>query len=411
MAALNISTRMSLLKPERTPDFLPSSKRLSDFLAFQSRPKKKHAQKNHAFTVRSMTIVEKRYRGQLNSPNGLAGSPDKYSLYDDQSIEYYSMGQARATPNSRRKTKIVCTIGPSTSTYKDWEDIKFGVDNQVDFYDVSFVKDARVVHELKDYLKSCNGDIHVIVKIESADSIPNLHSIIPASDGEDIIRRCQRMQKPVIVATNMLESMINHPTPTRAEVSDIAIAVREGADAVMLSGETAHGNAGNRSFSSNAPLIEISDAQIVVPDLARDLESCSIHTRETSCKQDVDYMSIVEDESESTFHEAFLSRLTETGARESSSLCDLPKQMEGDQQRASEQTKNILSNLVAAVDNLWYLKDGIHTVVLKKLSENGSCRQRTPSELDREVKNLRVAFTDLFLKHNTFKETAKPSRY
>ncbi|KAK4557566.1 hypothetical protein RGQ29_007359 [Quercus rubra] len=147
-------------------------------------------------------------------------------------------------------------------TDKDWEDIKFGVDNQVDFYAVSFVKDERVVHELKDYLRNSNADIHVIVKIESADSIPNLHSIISASDGamvargdlgaelpieevpllqEDIIRRCQSMQKPVIVATNMLESMINHPTPTRAEVSDIAIAVRESADAIMLSGETAHG--------------------------------------------------------------------------------------------------------------------------------------------------------------------------
>ncbi|KAL2548088.1 Plastidial pyruvate kinase 3 [Forsythia ovata] len=147
-------------------------------------------------------------------------------------------------------------------TDKDWEDIKFGVDNGVDFYAVSFVKDAKVVHELKHYLKSCNADIHVIVKIESADSIPNLHSIISASDGamvargdlgaelpiedvpllqEDIIRRCHSMQKPVIVATNMLESMINHPTPTRAEVSDIAIAVREGTDAIMLSGETAHG--------------------------------------------------------------------------------------------------------------------------------------------------------------------------
>ncbi|XP_043717987.1 pyruvate kinase isozyme G, chloroplastic-like [Telopea speciosissima] len=147
-------------------------------------------------------------------------------------------------------------------TEKDWEDIKFGVDNRVDFYAVSFVKDAKVVHELKDYLKSCNADIHVIVKIESADSIPNLDSIISASDGamvargdlgaelpiedvpllqEEIIRKCHSVLKPVIVATNMLESMINHPTPTRAEVSDIAIAVRERADAIMLSGETAHG--------------------------------------------------------------------------------------------------------------------------------------------------------------------------
>ncbi|KAJ6706004.1 PYRUVATE KINASE [Salix purpurea] len=165
--------------------------------------------------------------------------------------------KSRRHLNVRGKSATLPSI-----TDKDWEDIKFGVDNHIDFYAVSFVKDAKVVHELKDYLTSRNADIHVIVKIESADSILNLQSIISASDGamvargdlgaelpiedvpllqEDIIRRCHNMQKPVIVATNMLESMIDHPTPTRAEVSDIAIAVREGADAVMLSGETAHG--------------------------------------------------------------------------------------------------------------------------------------------------------------------------
>ncbi|KAK4795732.1 hypothetical protein SAY86_028058 [Trapa natans] len=165
--------------------------------------------------------------------------------------------KSRRHLNVRGKSATLPSI-----TDKDWEDIKFGVDNQVDFYAVSFVKDAKVVLELKDYLKRSNADIHIIVKIESADSIPNLESIIAASDGamvargdlgaelpiedvpllqEEIIRRCRSVHKPVIVATNMLESMIDHPTPTRAEVSDIAIAVREDADAVMLSGETAHG--------------------------------------------------------------------------------------------------------------------------------------------------------------------------
>ncbi|XP_058096005.1 plastidial pyruvate kinase 2-like [Magnolia sinica] len=165
--------------------------------------------------------------------------------------------KSRRHLNVRGKSATLPSI-----TEKDWDDIKFGVENKVDFYAVSFVKDAKVVHELKDYLRSCGADIHVTVKIESADSIPNLNSIISASDGamvargdlgaelpieevpllqEEIIRMCRGMGKAVIVATNMLESMIVHPTPTRAEVSDIAIAVREGADAVMLSGETAHG--------------------------------------------------------------------------------------------------------------------------------------------------------------------------
>ncbi|MED6170964.1 putative protein kinase [Stylosanthes scabra] len=165
--------------------------------------------------------------------------------------------KSRRHLNVRGKSATLPSI-----TEKDWDDIKFGVDNHVDFYAVSFVKSAEVVHELKNYLKSCGADIHVIVKIESADSIPNLHSIITASDGamvargdlgaelpieevpllqEEIINLCRSMGKAVIVATNMLESMIVHPTPTRAEVSDIAIAVREGSDGIMLSGETAHG--------------------------------------------------------------------------------------------------------------------------------------------------------------------------
>jgi pyruvate kinase len=86
--------------------------------------------------------------------------------------------QSRRHLNVRGKSATLPSI-----TDKDWEDIKFGVDNQVDFYAVSFVKDAKVVHELKNYLKTCSADISVIVKIESADSIKNLPSIISACDG------------------------------------------------------------------------------------------------------------------------------------------------------------------------------------------------------------------------------------
>lgn len=165
--------------------------------------------------------------------------------------------KSRRHLNVRGKSATLPSI-----TDKDWDDIRFGVENKVDFYALSFVKDAQVVIQLKEFLKAQGADIGVIAKIESADSVPNLHAILEASDGAmvargdlgaelpveevpllqgEIIRVCRSLGKPVIVATNMLESMINHPTPTRAEVSDIAIAVREGTDAIMLSGETAHG--------------------------------------------------------------------------------------------------------------------------------------------------------------------------
>ena len=128
------------------------------------------------------------------------------------------------------------------------------------------MRDAEVIYELKAFLKKegCTGtsSIGVLAKIESADSVQNLEAILDAVDGamvargdlgaelpveevpfwqNRIVQGCRNRGKPVIVATNMLESMIENPIPTRAEVSDIAVAVREGTDAVMLSGETAYG--------------------------------------------------------------------------------------------------------------------------------------------------------------------------
>ncbi|KAH7519670.1 E3 ubiquitin-protein ligase BRE1-like 1 [Ziziphus jujuba] len=136
-------------------------------------------------------------------------------------------------------------------------------------------------------------------------------------------------------------------------------------------------------------------------ELVNDLESCSIHTRDSSCKYEVQHKPAMEVGAQSIFQEAFLSRLTETGATESSSTYDLPNQMEVDREPACEKTKKIMHNLAAAIDNLWHLKDGVYIELVKKTSEDGSCRQETSAALDTEVRNLRLAFVDVLLKHRS----------
>jgi pyruvate kinase len=146
---------------------------------------------------------------------------------------------------------------------KDWLDIDFAVEEKVDFIAVSFVKTADVVHNLKSYLASrSSAGIEVIAKIESFDSVPNLGAIVDASDAvmvargdlgaqipqedvpsvqKEVVTRCRQAGKPVIVASHLLQSMIEYPTPTRAEVADVSDVVRQRADALMLSGESAAG--------------------------------------------------------------------------------------------------------------------------------------------------------------------------
>ncbi|KAF2541263.1 hypothetical protein F2Q68_00031967, partial [Brassica cretica] len=147
---------------------------------------------------------------------------------------------------------------------QDWLDIDFGIAEGVDFIAVSFVKSAEVINHLKSYLaaRPGGGDIGVIAKIESIDSLTNLEEIILASDGamvargdlgaqipleqvpaaqQKIVKVCRELNKPVIVASQLLESMIEYPTPTRAEVADVSEAVRQRSDALMLSGESAMG--------------------------------------------------------------------------------------------------------------------------------------------------------------------------
>ncbi|XP_057998195.1 E3 ubiquitin-protein ligase BRE1-like 1 isoform X3 [Hevea brasiliensis] len=135
--------------------------------------------------------------------------------------------------------------------------------------------------------------------------------------------------------------------------------------------------------------------------LVTDLEACSTCTRESSIGQDIGRLSITEDGVSSSFEEAFLSRLVETGATETSSANDCLNSTEEHKENASEKIKNILCNIVAAINDIWQRKDGLHATVLNKISEDGADRQKESCGLVAEVKNLRLALSDLHLKHKS----------
>lgn len=147
-------------------------------------------------------------------------------------------------------------------TERDKKFVKFAIDNEIDYLGLSFVRDAKDVMELRELIKQYNGKIKIISKIEKPQALKNIDEIITKSAGimvargdlgieispervpivqKEIIRKANSQRKVVIVATQMLESMVEQPIPTRAEASDVANAIIDGTDAIMLSGETAAG--------------------------------------------------------------------------------------------------------------------------------------------------------------------------
>lgn len=147
-------------------------------------------------------------------------------------------------------------------TEKDRRDVQFAIDNDLDFIALSFVRTAEDVQELRAILDEQQASIKIIAKIEDQEGLSNIRDIIEAADAvmvargdlgveiniedlpnvqREIVRQCAIQGKPVIVATHLLESMIENPIPTRAEVTDVANAVYEEVDAIMLSGETTVG--------------------------------------------------------------------------------------------------------------------------------------------------------------------------
>ena len=154
------------------------------------------------------------------------------------------------------------SLGLPAVSEQDERDIIFGIENDMDFVAASFIQRAADVEEIRALIAKHGGHMEIISKIENLEGVKNIDDIIAASDGimvargdlgveipaedvpiiqKDIIKKCNAVGKPVVVATQMLESMTVNPRPTRAEVSDVGNAILDGADAIMLSGETAGG--------------------------------------------------------------------------------------------------------------------------------------------------------------------------
>ena len=168
-------------------------------------------------------------------------------------------------------------------TEKDKDDLRFGIANSVDFIALSFVRHTADVLELRALLEHLGGDQGIISKIEKPEAVDEIDSIIEASDGimvargdlgvevpiekvpilqKTIIRKCNEYGKPVITATQMLDSMIREPRPTRAEATDVANAVFDGTDAVMLSGETSAGSFPVEAVKTMVSIVKMAESQL-----------------------------------------------------------------------------------------------------------------------------------------------------
>lgn len=176
-------------------------------------------------------------------------------------------------------------------TQKDREDILFGIEQGVDYIAASFVRNSDCIMDIREILEDNHGrDIGIIAKIENAEGVENIDEILDAADGimvargdlgveipadqvphiqKKIINKCNRKCKPVVTATQMLDSMIRNPRPTRAEAGDVANAIYDGSDAIMLSGETAMGKYPVEAVRMMAKIAETTEAHLDYSNLQK----------------------------------------------------------------------------------------------------------------------------------------------
>jgi pyruvate kinase len=176
-------------------------------------------------------------------------------------------------------------------TEKDRDDVRLAAELEVDYLAVSFVRQAEDVEEARALLAAAGSDARIVAKIERSEAIPRLEAIVRASDAvmvargdlgvevgyaqltglqKHILHVARRLDRVTITATQMMESMIHSPVPTRAEVSDVANAVLDGSDAVMLSGESAVGKYPARAVEAMAEVIEGAEKYLFARERGRD---------------------------------------------------------------------------------------------------------------------------------------------
>ena len=190
-------------------------------------------------------------------------------------------------------------------TDKDRKDLEFGIKHGVDLVALSFVRSAADVRTARGIIAARNSDIPVFAKLEKPQALDQLEEILEASDGvmvargdlgvemppekvpviqKHVIRRAAEWRKPVIIATQMLESMIENPRPTRAEASDVANAIFDGTDAVMLSGETASGKYPREAVQMMAKIVVEAENNIAEFTLPRRRDRRRLSVSETICE-------------------------------------------------------------------------------------------------------------------------------
>lgn len=190
-------------------------------------------------------------------------------------------------------------------TDKDRDDIAFGIQHDVDFIAASFVRNADAIIEIRKILKAHHAeDISIIAKIENSEGVNNVDAILKEADGimvargdlgveipaeevpfvqKEIIQKCREAYKPVITATQMLDSMIRNPRPTRAEVTDVANAIYDGTDAIMLSGETAMGKYPVEAVKTMSEIAQATEEHL----------NYELHMKKKQMKQNLDVSSAV----------------------------------------------------------------------------------------------------------------------